>query len=214
MVRVRDYVNKDGETKHEIKLAGMGEEEEVRLTVKVDEVYEGEVKAGVSKNTGKAYSAFQTYGVGAIYHKGEEEIDTWVKLTKLSAKELNKLKFKAEDIVIAYKVPGKKGDYVTFRKDGEAKPSTSTSQSTNQVHSVIKPEFVEAATPASNIPNISFAKATSYEQQLVTQALGSDNDYKPADVKFNLQLAKDAGSDVLDTSIERVEWLVEQFKPR
>ncbi len=195
MVRVRDYTNKDGEEQHEIKLAGMGEEEEVKLTLKVDEVYEREIAAGVSKSTGKSYSSFMTYGVGAIYHKGSEEIDTWVKLTKLSAKELKKLSFVAGDIVIAYKKPGKKGDYVTFKKDGETTPVN--------VHSEIKTETIEAKPLASNVI---FAAATDFEKESVVKALAQD--VKLADIKFHLEESKKAGSDVGDTSIERVSWLI------
>ncbi len=111
MVKIHDFTNKQGIEKHSINLSKMGEDEEVILTMKMDRVWVSpERKKGVNKE-GKPYD-FVPMGIAVIY----KDKECWCNLSELQAKNLEKISFKMDDVLIAYKPDGK--NYVDFRKEG------------------------------------------------------------------------------------------------
>jgi len=116
MVKINEY-EKEGETKKSIKLSGMGEEEEVVLTVRSDKVWKSDNEIKGEKD-GRKYS-FKPMGIGAVYHKDGTDHDVWVNLTERQAKNLEELNFQSGDKVIAMKMKSKAGrDFVTFKREG------------------------------------------------------------------------------------------------
>jgi len=178
MVKITTWNKQDGTEVNTIKLSGCGDEEEILLTLKMDEVYSKEMPAGISKKTNKEYDAFTIYGIGAIYHKNGQDYDVWVSLTETQAKQIQKNDKLKGLKIIAYK----KEKGIGIRLAEEPKKT-------------IQPTLL--TTPTNNY------KITPFERDLLKAC--KENNLSLEDAQAQFKGYHEKGDDIIDYNIERIK---------
>jgi hypothetical protein len=181
MVKIISWVKTDGTTVDSIKLSGCGDEEEINLTIKTSEIYSRTYPAGITKE-GKEYDEFETYGMGADYHKGGETYSVWVNLTGSQKYKLIKMNMAKGMNVIAYK--GKNGIDFKLGDNPDSNITTPVKQQTNLLEK-------------------SPLNITEFEKKLIETC--KINNLTIDQVVLQFKGFKEQGQDIIDYNIDRIK---------
>jgi hypothetical protein len=118
MVKIEKYISKEGIERQKINLMGIGDEEEVNLTLKFDKLYSRLVK----KVDG---TEFESFSILATYHKQpNEDYEVLVNITSTMKRSLDRITLSKGLKITAYK----NGKWINFKLYGFKTPIIKTEE--------------------------------------------------------------------------------------